>query len=321
MNRIDLLRGPLAISWQMTRDCDLACLHCCTSSAPGRKLPDEMDRDEAMTFADDIVRADIPYVMLCGGEPAIVPHFLDVAERLGAAGVYLKIETNGQKLTADTVARLSRLPIRSIQISLDGDTEAVYRRQRPNGSLWRAHAACKLVRDAGMNLEITYAPSRLNIHEAEQVMARAETLGAFRFNTGALMPIGRAVQQWHRISLSQEETAEYRKLLDRANARVDRSMQLCYEPFSVQEGLMQCLDAPPGTLLVLPNGLVRLTGAMDHICGDVRCMDLARIWEKYCEAWRDREIVVSIRQAIDRFSSEAGRSASARIFKGVVENA
>ena len=30
MSRIDSLRAPLMVSWQITRDCDLCCLHCCT---------------------------------------------------------------------------------------------------------------------------------------------------------------------------------------------------------------------------------------------------------------------------------------------------
>ena len=69
--------------------------------------------------------------------------------------------------------RLARLPMRSIQISLDGDSEEVYRRQRPGGSLAKAHAACRAVRAAGLPLEITFAPTRLNIHEAEAVIERA----------------------------------------------------------------------------------------------------------------------------------------------------
>src|SRR5205085_8473273 len=100
VNRVDLLGAPLLVSWQITRDCDLCCLHCCTESAPGKRLPDELDADEAMRVADDIVRNDVPYVMLCGGEPLVVPHFFALAGRLGEAGVRLKIETNGQRFDA-----------------------------------------------------------------------------------------------------------------------------------------------------------------------------------------------------------------------------
>src|SRR4029077_5812136 len=96
-HRIDSLRAPLLITWQLTRDCDLACLHCCTDSAPGKRLPGELTAEEAMKLVDDIIRCEVPYVMLCGGEPLVVPHFMNLAEALGRAGVLLKIETNGQR--------------------------------------------------------------------------------------------------------------------------------------------------------------------------------------------------------------------------------
>ena len=70
---IDRLAAPLFISWQMTRDCDLACVHCCTDSAPHHRLADEFDTDEMTHLADQIIAADVPYVMLCGGEPLRVP--------------------------------------------------------------------------------------------------------------------------------------------------------------------------------------------------------------------------------------------------------
>ncbi len=101
--RVDTLRAPLFVSWQLTRDCDLCCLHCCTESAPGKRMHDELDEWEAMRIVREIVRNDVPYVMLCGGEPLVVPHFLAVAEALGDAGVQLKIETNGQRLDAVTL--------------------------------------------------------------------------------------------------------------------------------------------------------------------------------------------------------------------------
>jgi hypothetical protein len=71
--------------------------------------------------------------MLCGGEPFICDHFFDVAERLGAAGVKLKVETNGQRFDASSARRLAALPMRSLQVSLDGDTQEVYARQRISG--------------------------------------------------------------------------------------------------------------------------------------------------------------------------------------------
>jgi MoaA/NifB/PqqE/SkfB family radical SAM enzyme len=295
--RVDSLRAPLLVSWQITRDCDLACLHCCTGSAPGKRLPDELSADEAFRLADDIIREQVPYVMLCGGEPLEVPHFLALAERLGHAGVQLKIETNGQRLDRATAERLARLPVRSIQISLDGESQASYGAQRPGGSLEKAHAACQAVRDAGMPLEVTFAPTRLNIHEVEAVIGRAALLGAFRFNTGRLMRIGTAARLWDKLEPTADEYRKFRESLDRI-ARAQPAIELCYTPFSVEDGLRGCLREPPATLLVLPNGWTKVAAALPYLCGDLRRHTLAQCWTHYRAAWRDETITNAANEAI-----------------------
>lgn len=303
--RIDAFGAPIFVSWQLTRDCDLACLHCCTESAPGKRLPDELDADEAMGVARQIVEAGVPYVMLCGGEPTLVPHFWDVAETLGQAGIDLKIETNGQRFDDAMARRLAKLPIRSIQVSLDGDTEETYARQRPGGSLARVHAACRAVRNAGLPLEVTFAPTRINIHEADAVIARARDLGAFRFNSGQLMRLGTAARLWHKVEPSQEQYAKFRRTLDREAASVDGPMELCYVPWSIEEGLRAALDEPPATLLILPNGWVKVAAALPAICADLRRTTLASAWNRYRETWRDRATHDAMRRAIEDGSTHA----------------
>ncbi len=294
---IDGLKAPLFVSWQLTRDCDLACLHCCTDSAPGKRMPGELTADEAMAVARDIIRNDVPYVMLCGGEPLVVPHFFDLAQTLGEAQVRLKIETNGQRFDAGVAARLAPLPIRSIQISLDGDSEEAYGRQRAGGSLAKAHAACRAARAADLPLEVTFAPTRLNIHEAEQVIERARSLGAFRFNTGKLMRIGTAARHWDKLEVDMAQYRRYFDLLERQST-LEGGMELCYVPFSIEEGLRQSLADPPATLLVLPDGRVKVAAALPYICADLRRDTLSQAWDAYRRAWRDPAVLSAMREAI-----------------------
>lgn len=302
-HRIDSFSAPLLVTWQLTRDCDLACLHCCTDSAPGKRLPDELDRAEALRIAGEIAAAGVPYVMLAGGEPMVAPHFFDVAERLAQGGVQLKIETNGQRVDAAAVERLARLPIRSVQVSLDGDTQATYGRQRAGGSLARAHEACRAVVAAGLPLEVTFAPTRINLHEAAAVIARARELGAFRFNSGRLMRIGTAARHWERLEASDEEWASFRALLDREARR--GAMELCHEPFTLVEALRASLSEPPATLLVLPNGWVKLAAALPQVCADLRQRKFAQAWDDYRIAWRASTMAATVRAAID---DEAGHA-------------
>ena len=244
-----------------------------------------------------LLRNEVPYVMLCGGEPLPVPHFFAVAERLGHAGVMLKIETNGQLFDAAVADRLAHLPIRSIQISLDGDTQDVYARQRPGASLAKTHAACRACRSRFA------AGDHLRADPAEYPPGRGRDparpiFGAFRFNTGKLMRIGRAARLWRKLEPSLDDYQRFCAVLDRQAQRVDNTMQFCHDPFTVEEGLKQSLATPPATMLVLPNGWVKIVAAVGYICGDVRRMTLTGAWESYRVAWQNETVITAIRRGI-----------------------
>ena len=314
-HRIDSLSAPLLVTWQLTRDCDLACLHCCTDSAPGKRLPDELGASEALRVAGEIVAAGVPYVMLAGGEPLVSPHFWAIAEALGNAGVNLKIETNGQKVDEVIARRMARLPIRSVQVSLDGDTQAVYARQRPGGTLERAHAACRALVAAGLPLEITFAPTRFNLHEAGAVIERARLLDAFRFNTGRLMRIGTAARHWKKVAPEEADYGAFRELLAREAAR--GGIELLYEPFTLEEALHASLAEPPATLLVLPNGWVKVAAALPHVCSDLRRRSFAQAWDDYRNAWHEATMASAVRGALD----DPGRHAQANKWELLPVNA
>ena len=296
---IDSLEAPLLVSWQMTRDCNLACLHCCTESAPGKALPDELDAGQALRVAREIAAARVPYVMLCGGEPMLLEHFFEVANILGEADVMLKVETNGHRLDDAAARRLARLPMRSIQVSLDGDSAEVYARQRPGGPLTEAHDGCRAARDAGLPLEITFAPTRFNIAEAEAVIDRALEFGAFRFNTGRLMRIGTAARLWHKLEPSEDQYRVFLAMLDAKSTQVAGRLELCYHPFTLEDSLRSFKSEPPATILLLPNGCVKVAAALPQVCADLRQDTFADAWRAYCRAWSEPGLRGALNRAID----------------------
>ena len=283
--KIDAYGAPVMVSWQLTKDCNLACLHCCTDSAPGRALPGELTREEALGLAGQIIAAKVPYVMLCGGEPTIVPYFWELADVLSRGGTLIKIETNGQK--PFPAERLSPEAVRSVQISIDGATQDTYGKMRPGGELSLALAACEAVHKAGLPLEITFAPTRLNIHEAEAVIALALGLGAFRFNTGKLMRLGTAAKLWERLECSSQQYEEYLTLLELKERELKGRLELCFRPFSVDEDLLERGSQPSGTLLVLPDGKVKVTATLPDLCADLKHQTLLEAWQAYRQAWKD----------------------------------
>ncbi|MBI4060030.1 MAG: radical SAM protein [Elusimicrobia bacterium] len=302
--RIHALAAPTMVTWQLTRDCDLACLHCCTDSAPGKALAGELSRGRALSLCAEIVAANVPYAMIAGGEPTLVPHFAEVCRTLSDGGVLLKIETNGQNFDANF---LKGLGVRSVQISLDGASQAVYGRQRINGILEKAVTACRATIAAGFPLEITFAPTRLNIFEAEAVIDLAASLGAFRFNTGQLMRLGTAARLWDRLEPSKSEYAAFLRVLERKERELAGRMELCYKPFSLEEEMAHRALHPSGALLVLPDGRVKVAAPLPFTCADLKTQTFLEAWESYKTAWADARV----RAALEALAAEPEGAARA----------
>ena len=255
-------------------------------------------------MARQIVAAGVPYAMIVGGEPTLVPHFMDVCRALSNGGVLLKIETNGQRFDP---AALAGLGVRSVQISLDGATQAPYAKQRINGSLEKALAACRSTVAAGLPLEITFAPTRINICDIEPVIELAASLGAFRFNTGQLMRLGNAAKLWDRLELSASQYEVFLSVLRRKDRELAGQIELCYKPFSLHEDMTARFRDPSGTLLILPDGRVKVAASLPWICADLRSQTLLSAWSAYQKAWHDPRVRLSLEQlaADPAFSANA----------------
>ena len=82
------LRAPLYVAWQLTNECNLACLHCIEESGPGKAFPDELDEEQVFAVLNQILDEDVPYLSFSGGEPMTHPRFFDLVELACASGAH-----------------------------------------------------------------------------------------------------------------------------------------------------------------------------------------------------------------------------------------
>ena len=69
-DRLELgLDAPICLTWELTWACNLACVHCLSSS--GRRDPDELSTAEARAVIDELASMRVFYVNVGGGEPTI----------------------------------------------------------------------------------------------------------------------------------------------------------------------------------------------------------------------------------------------------------
>ena len=84
---------PICLTWELTYACNLACVHCLSSS--GRRDPRELTTAECKAVIDELQRMQVFYVNVGGGEPTIRPDFFELVDYAIARDVGVKFSTNG----------------------------------------------------------------------------------------------------------------------------------------------------------------------------------------------------------------------------------
>lgn len=295
-SNFDDYQSPLFIAWQLNAVCNLGCLHCCEEA--GHSMPDEMTKEQAIDFCNQIADLNIPYMAISGGEPLLCPHIFDVCEVIRNSNISLKIETNGEFIDGETSRKLADLKLRSVQVSLDGATAETHERLRLTGDWEKAIAACKYLVELDVNTEVVFVPTKFNIHEIGELIDLAYSMGIYGVYTGKIMQIGRAAINWDILNPSEEEYEKFFVVLNEKTEAYKGKMKIYYYPYDVIEELKYRLECPSASLLVVPNGKVKLIGPLPFICGDLKKQSLSEVWENYKKAWRKDEVVEFTKKVI-----------------------
>ena len=66
------------IAWEITRNCNLSCVHCRASATHGTST-EELDTRACMKLLDQMAEVSPAIVILTGGEPLLRPDIFDIA--------------------------------------------------------------------------------------------------------------------------------------------------------------------------------------------------------------------------------------------------
>jgi mycofactocin radical SAM maturase len=191
------LAAPICLTWELTYACNLACVHCLSSS--GRRDPAELDTAGCESVIDELERMQVFYVNIGGGEPTVRPDFWQLVDYATGHHVGVKFSTNGVRLDAATARRLAGSDYLDVQISLDGATAEVNDAVRGPGSYDMAIAAMTHLRQAGFRgFKISVVVTRENAGQLDAFAALADSYHA-QLRLTRLRPAGRGASVWHRL--------------------------------------------------------------------------------------------------------------------------
>ena len=116
--------APFLVYWELTRACELACLHC-RAEAIAERDPLELTTDECRRVFAMIRQFGerTPHLVLTGGNPLKRPDFFALLEHGAKLGLRMSVAPSGtEALTWEVLRSFKAAGVESISLSLDGST-------------------------------------------------------------------------------------------------------------------------------------------------------------------------------------------------------
>lgn len=118
LDRVGLVRPPVAVQWIATRACDLTCPHCYSHAGP--RAGDELTTDEAKRLLiDELAAMGCESLVIAGGEPFLRKDLEEIVAYAVERGLKWAFHAHGRLIPRQR-GWLERLPPSMAAISLDG---------------------------------------------------------------------------------------------------------------------------------------------------------------------------------------------------------
>jgi heme b synthase len=185
------------IAWEITRSCNLSCLHCRASAEHG-PYEGELTTEECFQFIDEIASFSKPVLILTGGEPLLREDIFEIAFYGTHKGLRVVMAVNGTLLDSQKATAAKEAGIQRVSISLDGATPDSHDRFRGVvGAYAGVIEGITYLKEAGLQFQINTTVTKSNLGEIEDIFQLAIQLGAVAHHIFLLVPTGRGRELAH----------------------------------------------------------------------------------------------------------------------------
>ena len=204
--------GPLVIAYDITNKCNFKCLHCYNDSGKGKC--DELTDEEAINVMHQVAELKPIVICFCGGEPLMRSDLIlkclpIVSNHVSACNMV----SNGYLLTQELANNLKSAGLNAIQFSLDGINDMQHDTFRGvKGSFERVLQAIIYAKRAGLGVDISISPNKLNCAYISKYIDFCFSLGVRAVRSMPLIPMGRGGKINHLI-LSSDEYVTYQQAI------------------------------------------------------------------------------------------------------------
>ncbi len=304
---------PRLIFWELTKRCNLACVHC-RAEAADFDFSGELGTSEIKGIIDDIVSFATPILVLTGGEPLYRADVFDIASYASEKGLRVALATNGTLIDKQVATHVKNSGIARVSISIDGKSAQYHDSFRGvPGSFERALKGANHLKTAGVDFQFNSTITKRNIDQIEEMLQLAEKEGAKAVHLFMLVPVGCGIQIADTDMISAEKYEETLRWFYERSKHTEMEFKATCAPHYYriireearkekrkinfqQDGMAAmtkgCL-AGSGVCFISHNGSVQPCGYLPIVAGNVLKNRFKQIWENsdIFKSLRDTELL------------------------------
>jgi AdoMet-dependent heme synthase len=298
---------PLLVIWEMTRACDLSCVHCRADARPKRH-PLELSTAEAFHLIDQIAEMRVRLFVLTGGDPLKRPDVFPIVQYACRRGVRTSLTPSATPLlTRNAVFQLKSSGLMRLALSLDGSRAELHDGlRRVAGSYKQTVDAVAWCHEAGIPIQVNTTVSRYNIADLDRMIELLSSLRVVLWSVFFLVPSERA-QLDQMLSPNQHEEA-FSKLYaasKTAKFRIKTSEGPHYRRYVLQQQAREPQAKTEEKLIVRSplglndgRGLVFVSHTGEVYPGAFLPLSAGNVlWEPLGEIYRNSPLLISLRDS------------------------
>lgn len=274
--KIKKISLPLSIQIELTSMCNMKCKYCYNSS--GQKGNNELTIEEWVNVLNGIVDAGgIFQCTFSGGEPLLFNNLNTLMDLLYNDGTSFNLITNGTYLDENKVLLLKKYRWNWIQVSLDSVSPEIHDFVRGYHGGWeKAVNAIKLLKQYKLPVHVACVVTRKNLYDMENFINFCISLDVEKIRFSEVLYSGRACES--DLILLNKEKEIFQKSINKFKHNYKNEINI-EKATSYKEQLEYCQKFTPLSLIIRPNGDVKLDCVLPFVIGNVAKHSMLDIWE------------------------------------------
>lgn len=185
-------QSPFIVIWEVTRACELACLHCRAEAQP-KADPRQLSTKEGYRLLDQIKEFGDPVVVFTGGDPLMRPDLNDLIAYGVKKGLKISMTPSATPhVTKETMRTAKEAGLSRWAFSIDGSNAEIHDTFRGvPGSFDLTMRSIEYLHELGLPIQVNSTVSRYNLQDLDRLAELMASLKVVLWSVFFLVPTGR----------------------------------------------------------------------------------------------------------------------------------